>query len=319
MRRARATVGAEDVKRITAPSSPRRISRRIAGPGTCVSRNVATSRWPASCPGVSEARFSARGAAVVCARGRGSSSRPAPHAGTATVSATRQAICDGRRARSTMRPVSQSRPGAAGRLPGRPAAPSLPRRRSLPPSMHLRTAARATTVAGASLLLLAPVALAAPGVAGSGEDTPLNLPAERADQASAVGGGGGSIVRTIVGLAVVIGVIYGLSWVLRQVKASREERTMGHGLRPAATIALGPNRALHLVHAGRELVLVGVAEQGVTPIRTYTRQEAVDLGLIPDDALDADGDPVAPQRALSNPRTDGVGALLDAVRRRTQR
>jgi len=184
--------------------------------------------------------------------------------------------------------------------------------------MTFITAARATTVAGASLLLLAPVALAAPGVAGVGEDTPLQLPTESADQASTVGTGGGSIVRTIVGLAVVIGVIYGLSWVLRQVKASREEQTMGHGLRPAATIALGPNRSLHLVHAGRELVLVGVAEQGVTPIRTYSQEEAVDLGLIEREDLEVGAGGVA-TRALSNPRTDGVGALLDAVRRRTQR
>ena len=181
--------------------------------------------------------------------------------------------------------------------------------------MTFSSAARATTVAGASLLLLAPVAFAAPGVTGVGEDTPLQLPTESADQASTVGAGGGSIVRTIVGLAVVIGVIYGLSWVLRQVKASREEQTMGHGLRPAATIALGPNRSLHLVHAGRELVLVGVAEQGVTPIRTYSQEEAVDLGLIEREDLEDTG----AQRTLSNPRTDGVGALLDAVRRRTQR
>ena len=52
---------------------------------------------------------------------------------------------------------------------------------------------------------------------------------------------------------------------------------------------LGPNRSLHLVRAGRELVLVGVAEHGVTPIRTYTEEEALELGLIGEDDDELDG------------------------------
>jgi flagellar protein FliO/FliZ len=115
--------------------------------------------------------------------------------------------------------------------------------------------------------------------AATGERTPLRLPADAPQQLN-TGGGGSGLVRTIVGLAVVIGVIYGVAWILKQVKASREERTVGFGLESAATIPLGPNRALHLVRAGRELVLVGVAEQGVVPIRTYTEEEAIAVGLI---------------------------------------
>ena len=178
-------------------------------------------------------------------------------------------------------------------------------------------AARPATAAVLSLLLSAPVALAAPGNPGVGEDTPLDLPAEAVrNQAQSAAPGSGSLVRTFVGLAVVIGVIYGLSWVMKQVKAGREERTLGHGLRPAATIALGPNRALHLVHAGRELVLVGVAEQGVTPIRTYSHDEAVELGLIdPEDVTDVTSTDLVPR--AERPAT-GV-ALLDGIRRWTQR
>ena len=79
-------------------------------------------------------------------------------------------------------------------------------------------------------------------------------------------------MRTIVGLAIVIAVIYGLYWVLKQVKASREESVVGRrACGTLATLPLGPNRSLHLVRAGREVVLVGVGEHGVTPIRTYTR------------------------------------------------
>jgi flagellar protein FliO/FliZ len=141
----------------------------------------------------------------------------------------------------------------------------------------------AISTAGAAVLgclLLAPTALAA-----DGESTPLDLPSPvkvNAQQAAGPSSGGG-LVRTIVGLAIVIGVIYGLYWVLKQVKASREERASGQGLGTLATLPLGPNRSLHLVRAGGEVVLLGVGEGGVTPIRTYGENEARALGLISDD------------------------------------
>jgi flagellar protein FliO/FliZ len=87
-------------------------------------------------------------------------------------------------------------------------------------------------------------------------------------------------VRTIVGLAIVIGVIYGLYWILKQVKAAREETASGDGLQTLATLPLGTNRSIHLVKAGNEIVLVGAGEHGVTPIRTYTEAEARELGLL---------------------------------------
>jgi flagellar protein FliO/FliZ len=144
--------------------------------------------------------------------------------------------------------------------------------------------------------LLAPLTaccllLHAPALAlAAGETTPLNLPADQPRKLQSVGGGSSGLVRTIVGLAVVIAVIYGVAWVLRQVKSAKEERTSGYGLQHAATIPLGPNRSLHLVRAGRELVLVGSAEHGVVPIRTYSEDEARVLGLIgDDDAFDPAG------------------------------
>ena len=38
-----------------------------------------------------------------------------------------------------------------------------------------------------------------------------------------------------------------------------------------------------MIRAGREIVLVGVAEHGVAPIRSYTEEEAYEAGLISDD------------------------------------
>lgn len=169
---------------------------------------------------------------------------------------------------------------------------------------HLRTAA---TAALAALLVLPAYAYAAPS--GTGEDTPLDLPAS---DPKALSSGGGSLVRTLVGLAIVIAVIYGVYWILRQVKRSREERATGTGLATAAVVPLGPGRSLHLVRAGRELVLVGVAEHGVVPIRTYTEDEARRLGLL--DALDED-----PPPPTGGPRPPGPSSWLDSLRDRTVR
>jgi len=156
------------------------------------------------------------------------------------------------------------------------------------------------------LVLLAPAhALAA---SGTGENTPLNLPADGGAKKITGASGGGSLVRTFVGLAIVLAVIYGVAWVLKQVKASKEERSRGTSLESAAVVPLGPNRALHLVRAGRELVLVGVAEHGVTPIRTYSEEEALELGLI------GEGD----DEDVETPRAGAV-RWLDRVRDRTVR
>src|SRR5919107_435443 len=136
-----------------------------------------------------------------------------------------------------------------------------------------------TALAAACLLLLdARDAFAA----ATGEKTPLNL--EEAPESKTPGASaGGGLVRTIVGLAIVIAVIYGLYWVLKQVKSSREDRASGQGLGTLATLPLGPNRSLQLVRAGTEVVLIGVGEGGVTPIRTYGEHEARALGLVGDD------------------------------------
>jgi flagellar protein FliO/FliZ len=167
----------------------------------------------------------------------------------------------------------------------------------------------------ASLLALAG-GLLVPAVAAAadGEQTKLNLGDEEAagQAAEQVGASGGSIVRTIVGLAVVIGVIYGLTWVLKQVKQSKSAAATGAGLETLATLPLGANHALHLVRAGDEVVLVGAGERGVTPIRTYTEAEAVALGLLAAPATDM---------ALAEPEVFGTetrrGRFIDELRKRT--
>jgi flagellar protein FliO/FliZ len=165
----------------------------------------------------------------------------------------------------------------------------------------------AVATAFSSLLLTSESAFA-----DAGEKTPLNLK-ETTGTGTHVAGGG-SIVRTVVGLAVVIGVIYGLYWILKQVKSSREEKASGQGLSALATLPLGTNRSLQLVRAGRELHLVGVSEHGVTPVRTYNEDEAEAAGLLD---LEADEAETGGNGRVNGSR--GWSGVIDELRRRTVR
>jgi len=92
------------------------------------------------------------------------------------------------------------------------------------------------------------------------------------------GSAGGSIVRTIVGLAIVVGIIYGLYWILKQTRATKNPAT-GYGLEQLAALPLGPGKSMALVRVGDEVHLVGLSENGVTSLRVYTEEEAYELGL----------------------------------------
>jgi flagellar biogenesis protein FliO len=100
--------------------------------------------------------------------------------------------------------------------------------------------------------------------------------------------GGSSILRTILGLLIVIGLIYAITFVMRRIRRGREGKAVGSGLASVATLPLGGGRSLHLVRAAQDLILVGASEHGVTPIRTYTEEEARASGLIGEPAPAAD-------------------------------
>jgi flagellar protein FliO/FliZ len=167
-----------------------------------------------------------------------------------------------------------------------------------------RAVATATAALGACLLAFAsgasafsPALKTAPA---TGENTPLNLNSSSGSSHAGVttSSGGASIVRTIVGLAIVIAVIWGLAWILRQVKAHREggsdSAQTSAGLASVAALTLGSGRSVHLVRAGNDYVLLGATEHGVAPIHRYTEQEASDAGL-----LGAFGDFAEPPRERS--------------------
>ena len=75
-----------------------------------------------------------------------------------------------------------------------------------------------------------------------------------------------------------IAVIYGIAWIMKHAKKSKTRPT-GHGLAQIASLPLGAGRSVALVRVGREVLVVGVAENGVTPIRSYSEAEAIALGI----------------------------------------
>jgi flagellar protein FliO/FliZ len=158
-----------------------------------------------------------------------------------------------------------------------------------------RAAATAAAAFGACALACAlqgafasPASAYKPLLKTGGENTPLNLGGSTSTATHATSSGGASIVRTIVGLAIVIGVIWGLAWILRQVKAGKDPHMTSAGLASVAALTLGSGRSVHLVRAGSDYVLLGSTEHGVAPIHRYTEEEARDAGLLADpDALDA--------------------------------
>ena len=159
-----------------------------------------------------------------------------------------------------------------------------------------RAAATAAAAVGACALAFAcPDALAAKAkaadpVKSAFEEQPIG--GTSTTPTAHVGGSSGSIVRTIVGLAIVIAVIWGLSWILRQVKAGRDPSAPSAGLTSLAALTLSTGRSVHLVRAGNDYLLLGSAEHGVVPIHRYTEEEAREAGLM--DVIEAP----KPRRAL---------------------
>src|ERR1700753_1336231 len=121
---------------------------------------------------------------------------------------------------------------------------------------------RGAWITCALILIDAPVAFAAQTTT-SFEKTKLHLNGDGIHHASG-SGIGGSLVRTIVGLAIVIAVIYGLAWIIRQSRKARSGPSLSEsGLMQVASLPLGTNRAVTLVRVGDELHLLVTAYHGV--------------------------------------------------------
>lgn len=174
-----------------------------------------------------------------------------------------------------------------------------------------RAVATATAAAGACLLACAsPAGAYSPSLKRGGEGTQLDLTTSGSGAAAhASSSGGASLVRTIVGLAIVIAVIWGLAWILKQVKAGRDPHAPSAGLTSIAALTLGSGRTVHLVRAGSDYVLLGATEHGLAPIHRYTEEEAREAGIF------VDGEPEAERSRLftvAGQLVSGAGRAMSA-------
>ena len=163
---------------------------------------------------------------------------------------------------------------------------------------------RGAAAGGALALCCAQVASAA--TAGAGEQTPLHLGSSTTVHAAS--GGGSSIIRTLIALVVVVGIIYAIARILRAVKGRDAVRASGSGLEQIATLPLAPGKSVALVRAGSDIVLVGIGDQGVTALKTYTEAEAR-----------ANGIDIPAQEPAADPAERPLDKALDRLRRMTVR
>jgi flagellar protein FliO/FliZ len=178
-----------------------------------------------------------------------------------------------------------------------------------------------TTATTVSLLLLSPAsALAAAAAKPTGDDVPLDLGGDTAGSQQP-GTGSGSIARVIVGLLIVVAVIYGVTWLLKELKGGGGDKTpSGEGLEQLTSLPLQGGGALSLVRVGDELLRVGSGANGATTLRRYEEDEARALGLWPDD----DADPSNPEGPAAGGSGGGnvlvvLGRTITALRARTIR
>jgi flagellar protein FliO/FliZ len=157
------------------------------------------------------------------------------------------------------------------------------------------------------------------------DETPLSPEATGSGDSTAtdVGSSGGAIVRMLIGLAIVIAVIYAIYALLKRANGRKGGVRSDGRMTVVASTQLAPGAAVHLVQVGDELVLVGQAQQGVTPIRIYTADEAQRLGV----ALDRGVSPFVPTGRPAASGKPGAGgfkknfgaSLVEELRRRTTR
>ncbi len=128
-------------------------------------------------------------------------------------------------------------------------------------------------------------ALALPALAAAQAADPESQPIPEGSSAPTViaEGSAGSGLRLIIGLAVVIGLIAAVWWVLKRVQRNRfpQGEEGGEVVSVIATTPLGPNRALHLIEVAGELVLVGATDHGIAPIARITgdpTRDALEVG-----------------------------------------
>lgn len=151
----------------------------------------------------------------------------------------------------------------------------------------------------------------------------LPIPEGSSGPVSVGGGMGGTALRLLLGLLVVVALIVGVWQLMKRVQRNRYPALVAGGggggdlIDVVATTPLGPNRALHLVRVGDAVVLVGATEQSVQAVTTLDEASAaiITRALGP-------GGPGEGDRARATQTARGTGApltMMDRVRAMTVR
>jgi flagellar biosynthetic protein FliO len=136
-----------------------------------------------------------------------------------------------------------------------------------------------------------------------------------AHAAVSAGSTGGSALRMLLGLAIVLGLIFAIYKFMKRSADKNDKTVRAHGeMQVVASTPLAQSRALHLVRVGEELVLVGSSEQGVTRIRVYGPDAARRLGFDPY----GDGGTFTPTSSPTD-RPGFGGSLVETLRKMTAR
>ncbi|HMN99431.1 MAG TPA: flagellar biosynthetic protein FliO [Miltoncostaeaceae bacterium] len=188
------------------------------------------------------------------------------------------------------------------------------------PAMAQTTTAGTTTAASTAT---APAS--SKGAKGVPVDPNEKLPIpEGSDNPVAMSGGaGGTLIRLVVGLGIVVGLIGGVWYVLKRVQRSRypgmDDRNPAGLIDVLATTSLGPNRSLHLVKVGEEIVLVGSTDHQVAPITRIGAEDAAGLaGAAAPQPTSFRGDPGAAARTRAQ-KSAADQSVVDRLRAMTAR
>jgi flagellar protein FliO/FliZ len=141
----------------------------------------------------------------------------------------------------------------------------------------------------AAVLAAVPAAGQTASGAAATDETQLVIPDSTAGGAASAGSATGAaaattirapgvgtwdFVRMLVVLAMVVGLIYGVFWLLR--RGARMKTPENEMIRILGSRSLAGNRALHLVEVGHSVYLVGAAENGVNLVAEVKDQETLD-------------------------------------------
>ncbi|WP_217915202.1 flagellar biosynthetic protein FliO [Miltoncostaea marina] len=192
------------------------------------------------------------------------------------------------------------------------------------PERASTTAARAATAPAAG----ADAGARAPATTRTAADPESQLIPEGSSRPTSIdAGGAGTLLRLLIGLVIVVGLITAVWYVMKRVQRSRfpalEER--GSGLvEIVTTTPLGPNRSLHLIRVGDDLLLIGSADGGITPITTLDREQAAALVDLAPPAPRFGAPPGGPGGPGADDRaravaTAGIGSLVERLRAMTTR